>query len=216
MLDTEGGRMVADNITPEEKLLKIIENPQMEKNKAPLKIKEAATGIKAVGAWFKGLRIDKNTFKYINLRMVNKIVAVLCGFLTIFLTFDFIIGGNNLKKRLKQVATAEATPAVDEKKISIPVVNIADVLGQARERNIFTFLPSKIEPVVPTDVFLVIGNLKLVGIMWSDNPQAMIEDTKEQRTYLLSAGEQMGKIKIKQILKEKVILDIDGQEKELR
>jgi len=208
--------MVTDNLTPEEKLLKIIENPEIEKRRTPLGIKERVVEIKAVGAWFKGLHIDKNTLKYINLRMANKIVAVLCGFLTIFLVFDFIVAGSNLKKRLKEVITAEATPTIDEKKLSTPPINIAEVLAQTRERNIFTFLPSKTEPVIATDVFLVISNLKLVGVIWSDNPQAMIEDTKEQRTYLLNTGEQMGKIKIKKIFRDKVILDIEGQEKELR
>jgi len=216
MLDFGGKRMVTDNLTPEEKLLKIIENPEIEKRRTPLGIKERVVEIKAVGAWFKGLHIDKNTLKYINLRMANKIVAVLCGFLTIFLVFDFIVAGSNLKKRLKEVITAEATPTIDEKKLSTPPINIAEVLAQTRERNIFTFLPSKTEPVIATDVFLVISNLKLVGVIWSDNPQAMIEDTKEQRTYLLNTGEQMGKIKIKKIFRDKVILDIEGQEKELR
>jgi type II secretory pathway component PulC len=44
----------------------------------------------------------------------------------------------------------------------------------------------------------------------------MIEDTAEQKTYFLSTGENLKNITVKKIFKDKVILNRDGQEFELR
>lgn len=66
------------------------------------------------------------------------------------------------------------------------------------------------------DIAEKISNLKLVGVIWSNNPQVMIEDVKGNRTYLLSIGEEMGEIKVKKIFMDKVVLEIEGQEEELR
>jgi type II secretory pathway component PulC len=59
-------------------------------------------------------------------------------------------------------------------------------------------------------------DLTLVGISWNqEQPLAMIEDKQEQKTYFLRQGESIGEFQIKQILKNKVILNFEGQDLEL-
>jgi len=66
-----------DNITPEEKLLRILEGPAPEKKRRQAGIKGKVTAFRKIGAWLKGLRIDKGSFKRIDLQAFNKILAFL-------------------------------------------------------------------------------------------------------------------------------------------
>jgi hypothetical protein len=58
--------------------------------------------------------------------------------------------------------------------------------------------------------------LKLVGISWSDDPDAMIEDTKALRTFFIKRGQMIGDLKVQAIFKDKVILSYGTEEVELR
>ncbi|MDD5745650.1 MAG: hypothetical protein PHO30_00155 [Candidatus Omnitrophica bacterium] len=58
--------------------------------------------------------------------------------------------------------------------------------------------------------------LKLVGISWSNDPDAIIEDTKIQKTYFVKKGYMIDSIMVKEILKDKVILRCQGEEVDLR
>jgi hypothetical protein len=58
--------------------------------------------------------------------------------------------------------------------------------------------------------------LKLVGISWSKNPDAIIEDTKTGKTYFLKRGGLIGEVKVQAMSKDKVILSYGGEEIELR
>ena len=49
--------------------------------------------------------------------------------------------------------------------------------------------------------------LKLVGIIWSQNPEVMIENSKDSRTYTLKKGDSLGEqFKIKEISRSSVTL----------
>jgi hypothetical protein len=94
-------------------------------------------------------------------------------------------------------------------------VKLEDVLTQARKHNIFTLLPSK-DAAMQGPGIGGPAELKLVGVLWSDHPQAMIENTKEQKTYFVSTGDKIGVVTVKSILQNKVILTKDSEEWELR
>jgi len=212
------GKIGKDNITPEERLLKIIESPGIQKAKVYFSAKAKAINLKTLTVWFKSLRFDKNIIKKIDLRLANKIVAFFCGFITLFLLFDFFRVGSNLRSRFEKTLQASQSAITEEKKVAFPNVNIEEVLAQAKRRNVFTFLPApaKAEASLSPDITEIISNFKLVGIIWSNSPQAMIENAKEQRTFLLSQGEQIGQVTIKKIFQDKVIIEVEGQEQELR
>jgi type II secretory pathway component PulC len=219
--------MEEEKITPEEKLLKIIESPQKNnpffktfpKRFYKRKIFMQAIDIKGISERIKNLRINKNTIRNFKLAGINKIILVLCGIFTFYCIFDYLKLGGNLNRRFTQIVAEAAVSDIKEKKVSLPQINISETLTLARRRNMFTFippLPAAGQIVMPPDLAQIISSLKLVGIIWSANPQAMIEDSKEQKTYLLNTGDQISTIKIKKILRDRVILGKDDQEWELR
>ena len=211
--------MTADKMTPELKLLKIIESPGSAKRKIPMEIKNQAFSIKELGNWFKGLHIDKNTLKSISLLSINKAMIVLCVILTAFFVFNYITGRANLTKRLNQVKTEATAYSTDEENRSFPEVAISKVMELAKKNNMFTFLPvsSGRKSAGTQELSQEAGDLQLVGILWSNNPQAMIENKKEQKTYLLNSGDKLGAFKVNKIFKDKVVmLNQDGDEWDLR
>ena len=213
--------MIDENITPEEKLLKIIENPQaVGKNKIPLQHRGKPTGGKDIFAWLKKIHIDKDSIKNINLGLVNKAALAGCAAVTVFFLFDFVKFGLQLKARFQGIAAETVVYDKTQKTETIKEANIDDAISMAKGRNIFLFTGGGITeaqtPLMPPDIAQLVSDLKLVGILWSENPQAMIENTKEQKTYLLNKGEQIGQIKIKDIFVDKVVLGKDDKEWELR
>ena len=54
-------------------------------------------------------------------------------------------------------------------------------------------------------------SLKLVGISWSDNPDAIIEDTKDTKTFFVKIGQKIGDVKVQAIFKDKVVLSYQGK-----
>lgn len=207
--------MAQENITPEEKLLKLIENPLAQKQKIHPALK--ARGAKSGGSWFGGLHIDKNTFVPVDLQTVNKIAAMLCVLFTVVFIFDFTRLGAELKNRFEQISSNTTILEEKEKDASSLKFDLIEILAQSKKRNIFTFLPPKEAVVVPTaNTAEAISSLKLVGIIWSQKPQAMIESIKENKTYLLSAGEKIGDLNIKSVLRDRVVLGKDEREWELR
>ena len=57
----------------------------------------------------------------------------------------------------------------------------------------------------------------LVGISWSSNPDAIIEDKEKSKTYFVKRGQIIGdNVKVEAIFKDKVVLSKDEQEFELR
>ena len=51
----------------------------------------------------------------------------------------------------------------------------------------------------------------LVGIVAGDNPQAIIEDKKAQKTYYLNKGQSFNGYVVEEILENKVVLDYEGK-----
>lgn len=61
----------------------------------------------------------------------------------------------------------------------------------------------------------ILENLQLVGIAWGAQAEAMIREKKEGRTFFLKQGEQLRGVLIKEILKDRVVVEYEGQTKEL-
>jgi len=217
--------MPEDKITPEEKLLKIIEGPKaggVPGGKFPLGVPKSTGGFKldSIFSRIKGLlRFDKEKLKRFDLNACIKILAGLSVLLTVFLFFDFFRGSMSFSKRLKDITSGAYGPGIERKKKLIIEVNLAQALGANKKRNMFSFIPPK--AVIEFDsarveIQQLVSNLKLVGILWSDSPQAMIEDNREKKTYLVGAGERIGELTVKKILKDRVIIGKGEQEWDLR
>ena len=62
----------------------------------------------------------------------------------------------------------------------------------------------------------MVKNFKLVGISWSNDPDAIIEDEKAKKTYFVKTGDKINKISIEAIYRDRVILHYLTEEVELR
>ncbi|MCM8797134.1 MAG: hypothetical protein NC923_04565, partial [Candidatus Omnitrophica bacterium] len=92
-----------------------------------------------------------------------------------------------------------------------------------RERDIFkmqtkkTVSAAEALPKTPSSrIIEATQHLRLVGISWSNDPDAMIEDSKALRTFFIKRGQMIGEVKVQAIFKDKVILSYAGEEIELR
>ncbi|MBN2120287.1 MAG: hypothetical protein JW734_04460 [Candidatus Omnitrophica bacterium] len=198
-----------DKSTPEEKLLKILEDPTVAKRSPSAVTKGKVSLFAGLSGSLEGL---KNAFKSLKLETVNRILLGLCVAFTILAVFDFMKISSDLEDRFAQIQENSAIAAVDQtKKISLET-NINEIQAQARKRNIFTFIPAAPEKKISLDTSETIKSLKLVGVIWSDNPQAMIEYTKSGKTHLLGAGETIEGFKVKKVLRNQVLIEREGME----
>lgn len=211
--------MPEDKSTPEEKLLRLIENPAQAKEAAVKQAKPAAKKVKFKFSFNPAALRQKIKTVIFNFRFLNRFMIGLAAVLFMYLIFDFIKGRPNLNK-LSASAVVPAGAGVSRPKgaLDIKVVELPEFLSQLEARDIFHLIPLKKEEKLPEAkevLSSLLTDLKLVGIIWSAKPQAMIEDKKENKTLLLNAGDSIGKIKIKEILRDKVILKYEDQEMEL-
>ena len=70
-------------------------------------------------------------------------------------------------------------------------------------------------PAAAEDTSVTTGDISdklgLVGIIAGDNPQAIIEDKKAQKTYYLNKGQSFNGYTVEEISEGKVMLDHEGQ-----
>jgi hypothetical protein len=97
-------------------------------------------------------------------------------------------------------------------------LGLQDYLVEINKRNIFLSAELRVNAGkgLTPDFTQLVQDLKVVGIIWSSNPEAMIESTKENRTYILKKGDKISEFKIKDITRTSAILEmeVEGQIKE--
>ncbi|MGE5279497.1 MAG: hypothetical protein ACM3L6_01965, partial [Deltaproteobacteria bacterium] len=107
------------------------------------------------------------------------------------------------------------------------VKNLEAYLEMARSRDIFKIgaVPrseNQAAPASPEDrgakerEEAILGKFHLVGISWSEDPDAMVENTAENKTYFVKRGHVIDGVRVEAIYKDYVVLSLDGKEVELR
>ncbi len=235
--------MVQPKPTPEEQLLKLIENPDAKKasgNPAAGK----APGNKKSGSPFQVFakipgfvdylktRFQKSgkgtaTAVALDIKWVNKAligVVFMAGF---YLLLDMMILKSSRADFLSQVSVSDAVYPIGNGPAAVPkdVVYYKDPL---KKRN--PFLPPGTQSSAPVlqettlttapgpstnKIAEVLQGMKLVGISWGAEPLAMLEDSTSGRTYFLKSGQEVRGVKIQSISKEKVVVTYEGEEGEL-
>lgn len=219
--------------TPERELLKLIEEPSQTAKVSPVKAQFKLLALFSPVVWKARISLVKTKFKggihlkeliyHLEFRIVNRVLEIAIFFLLFYLVSNFIFSlsisnkRSNLEFKIKEIG----------KQVDIPESSLLKVssfyLEKARVRDLFKMgLPSvaEVEGQSAAPTFISISDrsksLKLVGISWSDDPDVMIENTKENRTYFLKRGQMIDDFKIKAIFKDKVILSYRGEEIELK
>ena len=221
--------------SPEKQLLGLIEGHKgKEAGLYAGAVKQQRSGLLSPDAWLgRALFLKDNIEKWFKgegqkifeVKTVNNILALVIFILAVYLVSNVIAFVINMKKipdYLKPEAQKEGGLAADAYNASGLSRGTAYYLEKVRQRNIFRMgseAASGAENAVkaPTaEIIQATQHLKLVGISWSSDPDALIEDTKALRTFFVKRGQKVGDIKIQAILKDKVILSVGGEEMELK
>lgn len=198
-----------DNISPEEKLLKLIKGEK--KPKSPEKPISPALELKPATK----SHIFSLTHKYLTAPQINKLMLTLIVMSFIYLLASFIYPWIGLSKiKLPDISKEKIEePSLKLKEESKPYEFYLQGIGG---RRIFGS-PTASEVSAASGAANVELNkdINLVGIISGVNPQAIIEDKKSQKTYYVSKGQFIGEFRVEDIQEGKVILNYNGQRYEL-
>ena len=202
-----------ENLSPEEKLLSLIKGHKKQDVAQPA-ISSITPAVKEanVKTDFKSSLIS-STQKYFSFLGIKKIILVALVASCLYLAISFIYPIFGLKVTLPKITpekvTEEKIEAKDETKSS-------DYYLEGTQRQIFTS-PANQEAEKPAaaESADMIKDITLVGILAGDNPQAIIEDKKTQKTSYVTKGQFIGELQVEDIQEGKVILNYKGQKLEL-
>jgi hypothetical protein len=224
--------------TPEKQLLKLIEDPKAQDI--------ASRGIKYKGRSFFSLLALKGRFSFfkekINLgaslgsgafdvKLINNGLQFCILFLALYLGGNLVFSMVNLKKIPDFSLDNKSSIKFEAPQDTSLLKKVSYYLEKARSRDIFKFgkffekemeqevvvqPPVEIREVEPSKQEQLADRLSLVGIDWSDDPIAMVEDTNAKKTHFLRRGDTVDGIKVQSILKDSVVLFFEGEEVELR
>lgn len=196
----------------DEKLLKLIEGTSKVSHMPSIGVMRKKKSLGRAFALFK-LKPRVTLFN------INKVLFVISMLLTMVFFYNFIAGtryaaSGFLLDSVKNISSF-TKPKPD---INKGVLTIQEYLDSLDRRNVFLttgFSQKKaIDTIVVTDL---VKDLKLVGIIWSNNPEAMIENAVEGKTYLLKKDEKFSqdRFKIKDITRSSAILDITVEDQHI-
>ncbi len=158
--------------------------------------------------------------KFLNLRALNIVLLILSAGFTLYVILDFLAGLPRMTNIMRLESNAKSQGIGDIKVAHL--MPVAYYLQEITAGNIFNLPAPKAvgsEPqqeALPQELTNLVANLNLVGIIWSKPPQAIIEDKVDGKTYLVNRGSKVKIARVKEILKDKVILSYDKQEVELK
>jgi hypothetical protein len=203
-----------DKQTSDERLLKLIEgssdakrrqNGQQVPKKTLTGMLPGKLNLNSLKAWkgFKPKLFD-----------LNRGLIGFAGLITIIFVYSLFSGPVISKSTAAYFSPADAA-SVSKVISAIQTQGLMrkNILGQDIKRNIFVPSGSKSSAYTQQegmDLTEQVKDLKLVGIVWSANPEIMIENAKDSRTYLLKKGDSFNndKIKVKEISRNSAILEI--------
>jgi type II secretory pathway component PulC len=152
----------------------------------------------------------------INLGSLNKLLKVVSVILTLYFLYILVSGPRYASDlSFASLFNSGASGLSVQKKGEFS--SLQDYLSQVNKRNVFLSYQQEAKEASVQDnaeVKGLVDELKLVGIIWSDKPEVMIESAKENRTYLLKQNETFGQhqIKVKSILRNSAVLEIPSED----
>lgn len=222
-------------LTPEKQLLNLIENPKA-KNASLLGlsgIKHHGLSLLSLGAWLGRVSFSRERFKkwlkdlkrrQLDVKAINKILNISVATLALYFAGNSALGIVNTKKLpvFKFEFSGKESGDVFQEGSFLKAASF--YLEKVRQRDIFQLGPKKTgdtkqeaAQVGPSgEILEATQHLKLVGISWSNDPDAMVEDTKALKTFFVKRGQTIGDVRVQAIFKDKVVLSYRGEETELR
>lgn len=182
-------------ILPEEKLLRLIRGKKKQDANPPDKKPALKNSIYSL------------IQKYRSFIYIRNILWILFGASFIYLAVSFIyprVGLKNIK--LPRIAEEKFTDSKEAPEIKMKPYEF--YLEGIRNRQIFGSAASQGRDESVSGVNAdSIKDINLVGIISGENPQAVIEDKKTQKTYYLNKGQFIGEFQVEDIQEGKIILN---------
>ena len=216
--------MVKKDISPEEKLLSLIKGknkkdtivttPQAPKEASVQTVMSKAD--ERLDGMLKSELFKNKLFAPSTLKNVNRYLVVILGVTILYFVMDLIFA-RPYKNVQSLISKANAPQAQNEKKSPVEPKNITVVKDYSSySRSVpgkTVFGQSQGGPVTPEDVGStdISEQVGLVGIIAGDNPQAILEDKKAQKTYYLNKGQSFNGYVVEEISENKVVLDCEGK-----
>jgi type II secretory pathway component PulC len=200
-----------DNISPEEKLLRLIRGQKKQSTAIDKTSQDAAQGLKAG----KSRVLNFSFQKYLVFLNINKIIFTIFVISCIYLIFSFaypIFMPKNI-----------ILPEITQEKITEEETGIAQRIKpyefyaqSLKNRQIFSSASGQDseKPKGALNADLT-KDFSLIGIISGENPQAVIEDKKTEKSYYVTKGQFIGEFKVEEIQEGKIILNYNGQKFEL-
>ncbi|MCX5667071.1 MAG: hypothetical protein NTY34_02010 [Candidatus Omnitrophica bacterium] len=220
---------MAESISPEERLFRVIQ----EQKNSPLPKragKKARLGLREFKLFFTNLIPGKAVTAHpagllkfptpalnisdINLRTVNKALAAIVAVLAILVFYNWAFGGRSVSEIVDSFSKIKYQ-AIQRKGVeSLKPLNA--YTEQVRRRDIFKPAPSRQGAAAAGSTLqALIKDLSLVGIYQGKEPEAMVEDKPAKKVYYLNKGGQIKGMTVKDILKDRIILQYGNDEAEL-
>lgn len=220
--------------TPEKQLLKLIEEPNLNPAAfSALAIKHQGLSLFSFSAWLGRISFLRGWLKRqfqrpeshgFDAKIIIKVLGICIFILVFYFTSNLFTSLINLKKTrnlLLEAKKEDLNPAGPEDAF-VSKKAVSYFLEKIRQRDIFKMGQNKKDDTEVVSrgpssrIVEATAHLKLVGISWSGDPDAMIEDTKALRTFFVKRGGLVGEVKVQAIFKDKLILSYAGEEIELR
>lgn len=212
--------------SPEEKLLKLIRGQ-----------KKPDTAVSSDGADTRpklSSSLSRRAFfmqKYVSLLNINKIVGIIFIISCLYLIISFLYPLFGFKKirftppHVKPIALARGAGFTQTAQENIPKsreeaeqeIKPYEFYAQGlKNRRIFAH--RSVQETEPPSSAVEVDSIKditLIGIISGDNPQAVIEDKKTQKTSYITKGQNVGEYRVEDIQEGKIILNYRGKKFEL-
>jgi hypothetical protein len=215
-------------LNPEKDLLKLIEKPMAKGTTAVSAIRRRSLGLfslTALKSRFAFLKSHWRDFNFqkareLDIRMVNRGLELFIFLLVFYFVLSLSSSIFLLSRPLDLKVNMEKAAELKSASFDSILKTAAYYLEKARGRDIFRRGRNKVDNLLkgPSARALeATAHLKLVGISWSADPDAMIEDTRNPRTLFLKKGQLIdNEIKLEAIFKDKIVLSYKGEEVELK
>lgn len=187
--------MSKEYTSPEDRLLKLIKGDKRA-NSAAVSAESAQ---------------KKSTMK-IGAKKLNVILIVILVLLSAVLLIDSLRFRMSTRSRIRVGVPEAAENANSNRPATIsPTIDTSAL----ESKNLFRAPSDSSQGGASGSSFDKLKDLTLNGIIAGDNPQAIIEDTKNKKSYFLNKGQSINRMTVKDILQDRVILEVDGETLEL-
>lgn len=224
---------MAQDFSPEEKLLRLIRGEKKHKDDSAVNkpvhkqnsAEKPTTEIRSpkyATAILSSADNERRYLKFINAALMIILIVIIAFFVLNFLNLK-PQEPLSISHREDSAVKVEPQTKNNEKKESgqlsqlMPFSGYAETVGKRELFKSYRVEAQKEKPAAAKleQVQDKIKDLSLIGIISGDNPQAIIEDRRNQKTYFLNKGQTINQMTLEEIFNDRVILNYEGEKLEL-